>query len=80
MREKRFEYAKENHKVFIDFIQDNEKYELLDTDEVVNLLNGLNDENNQLKSLLKDAEEEIEALKESNKGFLESLVEHEAED
>lgn len=34
----------------------------------------------QLKSILKDAENEIERLKESNKGLLESIVEHESED
>lgn len=49
-------------------------------DKLRDEFNSLEDENEQLRSLLKDAEEEIEALKESNKGFLESLVEHEAED
>ena len=47
---------------------------------ICNLLNSFNEDNKQLKSLLRDAEEEIERLKESNRGLLESLVEHESED
>ena len=34
----------------------------------------------QLRNLLKEAEDEIERLKESNRGLLESIVEHESED
>lgn len=34
----------------------------------------------QLKVLLKEAEDEIKTLKQNNKGLMESLVEHESED
>ena len=80
MSEKRFvlAYEKGNEAIFED--RDYIYPKRMSNKEVEKKLNELNDENNQLKSLLKDAEEEIEALKESNKGFLESLVEHEAED
>ena len=44
-------------------------------DIVVDLLN----ENEQLKGLLKEAEEEIESLKKSNKQLLESIVEKDSE-
>lgn len=44
-------------------------------DIIVDLLN----ENEQLKGLLKEVEEEIESLKKSNKQLLESIVEKDSE-
>ena len=40
----------------------------------------LTEENEQLRVLLKEAEDEIKTLKQNNKGLMESLVEHESED
>ena len=42
--------------------------------QVVDLLNQLSDENEQLRELLKDAEDEIETLKKSNQNLMWSLV------
>ena len=63
-------------------IKDNFKGEVYYTDLrlLCGLLNSLSEKNEQLRSLLKDAEEEIETLKKSNQKLMESLVEHEAED
>ena len=86
MREKRFnvEESTENRLIIYDNQGIDDYYHLgndeRDVKALCEMLNEFHDDNLQLKSLLKEAEEEIEALKESNKGFLESLVEHEAED
>ena len=44
-------------------------------EKLCDLLNSLYDENEQLRVLLKEAEDEIENLKKSNKGLMESIVE-----
>lgn len=49
-----------------------EPHKKIAPDVVVDLLN----ENEQLKDLLKEAEDEIENLKKSNKGLMESIVEN----
>ena len=53
---------------------------ILTGEENVELLNTLHEENEQLRVLLKEAEDEIKTLKQNNKGLMESLVEHESED
>ena len=60
------------------FLLDNGKR--MTYEEVVDLLNELWEKNEQLRVLLKEAEEEIKTLKQNNKDLLESLVEHESED
>lgn len=58
----------------------NQKGVQLSPRQIVDLLNSLYDENEQLKLLLKEAEDEIENLKKSNRELLESLVEEQSED
>ena len=85
MSSKRFE-VEDNVNQFI--IYDNEgvdDYYHLGNDErdvkaLCEMLNEFHDDTLQLKSLLKDAEEEIKTLKKSNQQLMGSLVEHEAED
>ena len=72
LSEKRFEMSDQST-VYRYSIIDNENG-VLKVNECVILLNKLNDENEQLKSLLKDAEEEIETLKKSNQCSMEALA------
>lgn len=44
-------------------------------DDLIVMLNELNDKNEQLRVLLKEAEDEIKTLKQNNKGLMESIVE-----
>lgn len=53
---------------------------MLISNEAVDLLNELYEDNRQLKKLLQEAEEEINKLKKSNKQWMESLVNMESED
>ena len=76
MSEKRFTYDKPLVAFSKGGINDNvtgETYEFT-MDTVLDLLNELQEENEQLRILLKEAEEEIDRLKKSNQGFMESLV------
>ena len=76
MKEKRFE-------VDSGYINVGEN-EIISSKELIKtLLNKcykLQEENKQLKQLLKDAEDQVETLKESNKKYMESLVQLESED
>ena len=67
MSEKRFKLSSETVLQYQIMNNDTD----LNENEVVDLLN----ENEQLKDLLKEAEDEIENLKKSNKGLMESIVE-----
>lgn len=82
MSSKRFTFRNEDWEIDIIDNQTDRWYNLQgneNAEEVITLLNQLNDDNIQLKSLLKDAQDEIETLKKSNQQLMESLVEKDSE-
>ena len=82
MSSKRFTFRNEDWEIDIIDNQTDRGYNLQgneNAEEVITLLNQLNDDNIQLKSLLKDAQDEIETLKKSNQQLMGSLVEKDSE-